>query len=195
MPGRTIQELEAELVTLRQQDQQHVIGNSVLSPDEKEAKLSRAIFPNEVPLVEKYAVTAWGETEFDFTTPSGQLCRLRKADVAELAEKGILDQVTRLPGVTAGVIATAEGQPPQKADAMPDRETIKTVINLVNVLVPMVVVAPEICPLPEPLADGSPGPREEGLIYVDSIEITDRIAIMTRVLGGLQKMDAFRVES
>jgi hypothetical protein len=186
----SVEELEAQLATARAQQEQRIIGNSV--PEER--KLPRRE-DGTLGDGSKYAVTAWGETEFDFRTPSGQLCRLKKADVAELAEKGILDQVTRLPGVTAGVIATAEGQPPQKADTMPDRETIKTVIDLVNILVPMVVVAPEICPLPEPMADGSPGPREEGRIYVDSIEITDRIAIMTRVLGGLQKLDAFRVES
>jgi hypothetical protein len=141
--------------------------------------------PAEEP--DRYSVTSWGETEFDFRTPSGQLCRLKKLDLAELAAAGVLDRVSRLPGIAGALVAQSEGQPPAKEPEKIDADTIKTVVDMTNVIVPMVVVAPKIEPLPE---EGEE--RFKGLIYVDSIEITDRVAIMNRVLGGLAKLDSFR---
>lgn len=145
----------------------------------------------EVPS-DPYAPKVWLSNTFDFLTPSGQLCQLKKVDVAQLAEKGILDKLTRLPGIAAAQVAKAEGAPPEKAvdPELPDTETIKAVLEAVNVLVPLVVVQPHVWELP---AEGEPRVPER--IYVDSIEIGDRIAIMHRVLGGLQDLDKFRQQS
>jgi hypothetical protein len=149
-------------------------------------------FPNPAApeTTSPYAVTSWGSPFFDFKTPSGQLCQLKKVDVAELAQAGILDQVSRLPGVAGELIAKAEGQPPTVEPVLPDKDTIAAVVDLMNVLIPLVVVQPKIWPLPE--GDET---RKPDRIYADSVEIADRIAIMNRVLGGLQKLDSFRIES
>lgn len=168
----SVEELEAALAELKAQ-KQHVVANSVPQQQTED----------------RYAVTTWAETEFDFKTPSGQLCRLKKVDIAELAEAGILDQVTRLPGVAAETVREAEGAPPVKAEELPSRETIRLTVDVVNVLLPLVVVAPRIWPIPED------GKRLPDRIYVDSVEIVDRIAIMNRVLGDLQKLDNFRPQS
>ena len=137
-----------------------------------------------------YAPVVWGASEYDFTTPSGQRCRLRKLPIEQLATTGILDQITRLPGLTAELVAKSSGMPPTPTDVMPDTETVKSVIEVVNQLVPIAVVRPEILPVP---AEGEE--RLEGRIYVDSIELMDRVAIMNRVISPLQKLDAFRNES
>jgi hypothetical protein len=171
----SVEELKRQLAAAEAAEQQ-VVSNS--TPQQSSTP------------VDRYVATSWGELEYDFTTPSGQLCRLKKLDLTELAEAGILDKVTRLPGVVGGVIAKAEGQPPQPEShpgEMPSRETIATVVDVVNILVPLVVVAPRIEPLP---AEGEE--RFPGRIYVDSIEIADRIAIMNRVLGTVARLDSFR---
>ncbi len=173
----SVEELERQLAEARAAEVKQIVSNSVPQHGESDP----------------YAVTAWGQTEYDFVTPSGQRCRLRKLDPAELAEAGILDKVTRLPGVTAGLVEKSSGQPPAPEpdpEAMPDKETIRALVDLVNVLVPMVVVKPSVAPIPE-----NDEERVQGVVYVDSIEITDRIAIMERSLQGLAKLDSFRKQS
>lgn len=142
------------------------------------------------PVTDPYAAQMWGSNEYDFRCPSGQLCRLQKVDVGKLAESGILDRVTRLPGLAAALVEKSSGQPPVAPDAMPDKETIAAVMEVLLILIPQVVVKPEIHEIP---AEGEE--REEGLIYVDSIDTLDQIAIMEKVMAPLAKMDAFRKQS
>jgi hypothetical protein len=143
----------------------------------------------EGTLEDRYAPTTWGSNEYDFRVPSGQLCRLRNVPLERLAQSGILDQLTRLPGLTAGLVEKAQGLPPND-QVMPPAETIKVLERLLLELIPMVVVKPEIAPLPP---EGEH--RIEGVIYVDSIDFADRVAILNRVVAPLQKLDAFRNQS
>jgi hypothetical protein len=169
----SVEELEAQLAEARLRSQEAQNFNSVPTPPK-----------------DKYALTTWGETEYDFTTPGGQLCRLRNLPIEEAAASGILDKISRLPGLTAEVVAKAEGAPPIEVDEMPTAETIASLTEVVNVLVPMVVVQPEIHLLP---LEGEE--RQTGLIYVDSIPFPDRVAIMNRTVGDLQRFDNFRNRS
>lgn len=134
-----------------------------------------------------YAPTAWLNNTYDFRTPSGQLCQMKKLDLAELTKAGILDKVTRLPGLTEGVIRQSEGQPPLKADRMPSKSEMEVVVEVLNVLLPMVVVQPKIWAPPE---EGEE--KVVGRVYVDSVDLIDRIAIMNRSLAGVADLDKFR---
>jgi hypothetical protein len=151
-----------------------------------------------LPVNDKYAAAAnsWLSNEFDFELPSGALCRMQKMPLKELAKAGILDRVTRLPGLVDGVIAKAENAPPSNSPEMPDWQTIEAMDELLNIITPMVVVAPKVWPMPDPKAD-SPADREKvaGRIYPDSIDLADRIAIMERSMSGVKAMDNFRPES
>jgi hypothetical protein len=136
-----------------------------------------------------YAPVVWGGAEYDYRTPSGQLCRLRRLPIEELAKKGILNQISRLPGLTAELVTKSQGLPPEKQE-MPTDEHISVITEVVNKLTPIVVVAPKVWPLPE---DGEE--RVDGRVYVDSIDFTDRVAIMHRVVGPLTGLDSFRDQS
>lgn len=130
----------------------------------------------------------WGAPRtFDFVCPSGATCLMRRLDVEALLEQGILDQVTRLPGIAQGLIDKAENAMPVKAPAIDEADTIRTLVTMVNVIVPMAVVTPEV--LPPPSNDEE---RVVGRIYADSISLQDRIAIMNRALAGLVALDPFR---
>jgi len=174
----SVEELEAALAKARAEEQLVQVSNSV--PAERPQK------PASDGQSDPYAAVSWGEDGYDFRTPGGQLCRLRDAPIEELAASGILNRVTRLPGLTDDLVRKAEGQPPEKVE-LPPTETITALVEVVNVLVPMVVLKPQIWTLPP---EGEE--RVEGRIYVDSIPLVDRIAIMERVLGGLVKWDKFR---
>ena len=183
----TVEELQAQLDVLRAEQDPRVVANSAPAAPPEQAQEAPSNGPSD-----PYAPTAWGATEYDFITPLGQRCRLRTLPLERLAEAGILDKLTRLPGIAEELIAKAEGQPPQP-EQMPDAQTVETITEVVNKLIPIVVVAPVISEVPDPEAE-DPADRERvaGRIYVDSIDLRDRIAIMNRAVGPLVKLDSFR---
>jgi hypothetical protein len=140
------------------------------------------------PEADKYAVTTWGESEYDFRVPSGQLCRMKKIQPQELAGTGLLDRITRLPGLAEEQVRKAEGQPP--TPAMPEAEQLKTMVSLLEELLPLVVVKPKLHPNPLNGEDKVPG-----RVYVSDVDLADQIAIMERAVGGVAKMDNFRQQS
>lgn len=169
----SVEELEAALAAARAEQRAVVkISNSV---------------PQQEQLADPYAPTAWGATEFDFITPTGQRCRLRNVPIEELAKIGVLDRITRLPGIAETLVGKSEGAPPRPE--MPEPEVIASLTEVLNELIPIVVVAPTIYPLP-----GEEG-KVTGRIYVDSIDFRDRVAILHRVVGDLSKLDDFRSKS
>jgi len=140
------------------------------------------------------AAEVWGSNEFDFVCPSGARCRMRKLMPEKLLESGILDQLTALPGYVAEVVDKAEGQPPKKTDDIQAKD-ITSVLEVLEKLIPMVVVEPQVFPVPVSPGEGKPAPeREVGRIYTDSIELQDRIAIMERAVKGVRALEPFRAE-
>ena len=136
-----------------------------------------------------YAVTAWGSQFFDFVTPSGQKCQMKKLRPEELVGTDLLDKITRLPAFAEEAIQKAEGKPPVP-EKMPSTEDINSLLEVLDQLLPMVVVQPKVLPTPK---EGEGG-RQPGTIYVDDIELMDRVAIMERAVQGVKKMDNFRQE-
>lgn len=125
-----------------------------------------------------------GKEEFDFTAPSGQVCRLRKLTPEMLLPLGILDRVTRLEGLADNLVQQAEGQPPTVSE-MPSQEDFELLLETLNLLVPIAVAQPRIYA-------NNDKDAPEGSIRVYHIELNDRVAIMERSLKGLAKLDRFR---
>lgn len=136
---------------------------------------------------DRYAVTSWGTDLYDFVTPSGQRCQMRKLQPEALIGTNLLDRVTRLPAFAEENIRKAEGKPP--ASALPDKEALQQLVGVLNDLLPMVVVQPKLWPDPEAGEE-----RVPGRVYVSMVELGDRVAIMERAVGGVSKMDNFRQE-
>lgn len=123
---------------------------------------------------------------FDFTCPSGQTCRLRPLEPQELLEKGLLDQVTRLEGLAASLVDQAEGKPPA-AKRLPTREELTSVLDVLNLVIPLAVAEPTVLEIPETGQDRHP----DG-IYADDIDLEDRMAILEESLKGIKALDRFR---
>jgi hypothetical protein len=165
------------------------LGEAIFGPDYTlPASPSQGVRPNPDP----YQVTSWGESEEDFRAPSGQLCRLRKIDPTDLLEMGILDEVSRLPGlVQSGPMATAQGKPPQDdnrllLDMLKDPTKLEGLMGLMDKLVAYVVVRPSV-----QVWDGKIE-RVPGQVYTDMIHLGDRMAIMEHAMGAVRKLDNFR---
>lgn len=171
----SVEELKAALAEAQQQeDTQRLLATSVPPQNASEGR---------------YAPSVWGSNEYDFQTPSGQLCRLRKLPLDKLAETGLLDRITRLPGLAGELVNKSQGLPPEQIE-MPPAETVELLVEILDKLLPLVIVAPEVWPLPP---EGEE--RLSVRIYVDSIDLGDRVAILEKAVGPLVKLDSFRNQS
>jgi hypothetical protein len=143
------------------------------------------------------AAEVWGSTEYDFVCPSGAQCRMRKVGPEKLLESGILDKLTGLPGIAAEVVDKAEGLPPKppSQSGVPGKEEVRAVIQVMEVLIPLVVVEPQVYPVPVADEHGTTEARVVGRIYTDSIELVDRIAILERAVQGVKALEPFRAGS
>jgi hypothetical protein len=139
---------------------------------------------------DKYGATAeaWLTGEYDWRTPGGKLVRLKPFPLEEIAASGMLDKLTRLPGITSALITKSEGKPPAKAIDMKDQAGM--LIEVLNSVLPLCIARPEVYPVP-PAGEE----RVLGRIYIDSVPLPDRIAILTEVVGGVEKWDNFREQS
>lgn len=194
----------AELAAMSAEDMRAVMaGTKLKASAQAEQRLGEAIFgagyvaPSPVPSSQDpYLVTAWGSNEEDYRTPSGQLCRLRKLVPEDLLELGILDEVSRLPGlVQAGPIRQGEGQPPtdpekEMLDLLRDPDKARAMMGVIDKLVAYAVVKPNLKTVPP---EGEE--RKPGQVYTDMVGFGDKVAIMEYVLSGVRKLDSFRAGS
>lgn len=126
-----------------------------------------------------------GDIGYDYTLPSGKHCRLRDLPIEDLAAMGILDRMTRLSGITQKLIDASQGMPPEKA--VESTRAITELLEVLNVVIPMIVVKPEVWSVPPQGEE-----RKADRIYPESIGLGDRIAILNRSAGGVMKFDNFR---
>lgn len=150
------------------------------------------VYPQDVPSrpsppQDRYAATAWASPYFDFITPGGQTIQMQKLLPEKMLGTGLLDKITRLPAFAQELIDKAEGLPPAAVVKLTDSEQVAQVVEVVNEIVPLVVVQPTVYPVP-PTGEE----RVNGRIYVDSIELADRVAIMERAVKGVAALDPFR---
>lgn len=150
--------------------------------------------------VDKYAPTSWGrEHTCDLTVPSGQLCEVRRPGITGLIKAGLLDSLDALTGlVQTEHIDRVEPSPDGEkrkieladmADLMKDPQRLEVAMKLVERVVCYVVVQPRLALPPEEGAE-----REQGVVYVDSVDIEDQFFIFNFVLGGTEDLTAFRAE-
>lgn len=149
-----------------------------------------------------YAPSAWGEAAkrregFDFTTPSGQLCRIKPIPLEEMVLSGIIDDLDSVTKIVDSDIAAkiAPGVDGKSSDETTIADGLKfmrseagrSAIEMMGKIIPAVVVAPVILPDPENHDD-----REEGKIYVSDVSLTDRAAIFSIVMEPTEKAAQFR---
>jgi hypothetical protein len=191
---------------LRQMLAEAEAGQTLTAPSTITVQTGVASLPTQpvVPIpggdaAARYSPTSWGSSEFDFVTPSGQMCRLRKIPEIELLEAGILDKITRLPGLAQQLVDRASGIAPTPEMDLKviseNRETLEALLEIVDKLTVLAVIKPTIHAVPVADETGEIKGRNPDWIYIDSVDLMDRIAIMNRSLAGLKAMDSFRNQS
>lgn len=141
-------------------------------------------------------VTAWGKNKggelHELTVPSGQDCLVRRPGVEPLIEIGLLDKVDGLTGlVDQKHIKRVKGEKSVDIDSLAkDKDSLLNVIKTVNDIIVHVVVEPEVLPVPE---EGTK--RDPESVYVDDIDLNDKMFIFNYAIGGTSDLEQFRQQS
>lgn len=146
---------------------------------------------SSVEKTDRYAPTSWGVYDEEMIVPSGQICRVKKLDLADVLASGMMDKLNTLQGVVDKNVRKSSGQPPTDPMKMlSDRRTAKQMAELMNEVVCLVVTAPVVVMPPERKED-----RKDGVIYADTVHMMDKMEIFTRALGDLDQLESFREDS
>lgn len=152
--------------------------------------------------VDKYAATTWGIDTEDLECPSGQLCLVRRIDIMKLIADGTLDKTEMLTSLVdqkhvskkaKGGIASAKSQQMNSELAamrmLKDPEKVAELMHTVNSVVCATVVKPELKMPPEDDSE-----RESSTIYIDQVDLNDRMFIMQYAFAGHRDVARFRRE-
>ena len=125
------------------------------------------------------------------------VCLVRRPGPQGLVKMGVLDSLDSLTSLVASKITGIEKGTP---DAMPDKETMAALANnkqqlaealdLIDRIVIGVVVQPKVSPIP---AEGEE--RDEDALYIDEVDLEDRVFIMNFAVGGSSDWTSFRERS
>ena len=162
-----------------------------------------------------YAPTAWGrEALMDLECPSGQLCQIRRPGVAGLVKAGVLDSIDSLSAIvsTDHIDRVEKGKDPhvsaEEVRALAsNKEGLLKALDLADKVAVYCVVQPPLTPVPlvrnpvtgEPELDDDMRPievpleeRERGRVYVDQVDLEDKMFILQFVVGGVTDVESFR---
>lgn len=150
-----------------------------------------------------YTPTVWGAKSafVDLTVPSGQVCQVKQPGVENLIAAGVLDNADTLMAVVDQKVAKAQGKRPQakkdqKPNILEDPKKLVEVFGMIDKVVEHMVVQPAVR-RPVVNEDGKDRPmmpeeRDPNVVYVDSIDLGDRMFLFRYAVGGGDDLDAFR---
>lgn len=151
---------------------------------------------------DKFAPTTWAESTVELTVPSGQMCLARRPDPAQLAEDGLLHKLDGLTSLVdqKHVSRKAKGgknsaQSQRMNDDMAlanlakDPEKLSAALKAIDQIVLKTVLKPSLQIPPEDWED-----REDGVVYLDTVGIEDKMFLVNFAVGGTRDIASFRTE-
>lgn len=151
---------------------------------------------------DKYAATSWGSSTEDLECPSGQVCLVRRIDPMQLLADGVLSKSDMLTAMVdqkhvsrkaKGGKSSAKSQEMSNEmvmkQALKDPKKMQELVDVVNAVTLATVIRPELHPIPEDDED-----RVPGNVYVDSVDINDKMFIVQYAFAGHRDAAKFRGE-
>jgi hypothetical protein len=166
-----------------------------------------------------FEAPAWGASPFEeLDLPSGAHIQVKRLDFMDIAGAGLIDEFDSLsPVVEEKVVGPARGKKPQDRPAkkltkaqqkkkeeeagrafFKDEDGLKRIVKIMARMLPIIVVQPAIVTNLDEDGESIPhDEREDGLVYVDSIPLGDRMAIFSWMMKDLdmESLKSFRDES
>jgi hypothetical protein len=143
----------------------------------------------------KFAPTTWGQPKqdkppYEYETPSGQLCLIRKIGMEEILDMGLFNELDFF----SKAMATTDKNKPKTAEEMDDSFATKVLKNFgsmketINKVLLVGVIAPVLMPVPAKESD-----RVSGTIYVDSVPFEDAFDLFGEIVDS-EGLSTFRKE-
>lgn len=158
--------------------------------------------PSKTKTNKKYGISQQaGVREVDL--PSGHVCLVRSLGPEELIQAGLLDSMDSLTATVADlhIQRVTKGKPGKRMAEVRQEQAILELIKdrkkweglqaMLNGVLPIAVVEPEVRPAPTSEED-----RVEGVLYADRVNLYDKITIFNAALGTeldkVRAMEPFR---
>lgn len=143
--------------------------------------------------------------------PSGNTCLVQPLGIPELLKRGLIPNplmqtVTEVMEISdfrmtnptpAQVKAAEKKRRKELADRMEtwnrDPEKMVAVFDMADTITLACVVKPPVHPVPEPDEDGTVS-REAGRLYIDEVDLDDKLWIMSYAMSGARDLESFRAE-
>jgi hypothetical protein len=144
---------------------------------------------------DKYATTQWGGEVFeDLPLPSGQLCLARRVGLEGLMRAGIIHDIDPLMGLVQQHQDRVQGKETEDAQAqmialMRDDDKMSSLFHLLDRILCHVVIKPAVQMAPNDITL-----RERGVVYSDTVQMEDKMYIMSWAIGGADAVAGFREE-
>lgn len=126
-----------------------------------------------------------GVAQTTLKVPSGNTCLVRMISPEDFLSSGDIPDV--LAPIVNDAIRESSGKPPSSvAKDVIDASSIAEMMAMVDGVILMAVIEPVVSKAP------IEGERDEELLYVDQIDLEDKMFIMQFVLGGTRDLERFR---
>lgn len=139
------------------------------------------------------SVAAWKKNAAGNTIelPSGCTLKIRRTDLLVLMKTGMIPN--SLMGIVQKAVAKGQGfQAPsdaEMAELASDPKQLNAMFQFFDDMVCYIAVEPEIHKLPKEGVE-----RDEALLYVDEVELEDKMFLFQVVTGGTTDVEQFRSE-
>lgn len=143
---------------------------------------------------DRYAPTSWGRPDtsnepFEFTTPSGQICLIRRLGMDDILRMGMVDKLDFF----SKSMSEDDAEKPNEAREDEIKKSVLSNFGQMDDAIGAIVVAGVIAPSIQPTPDHA-ALKKAGVIYVDSIPFNDRVALFSEILDT-EGLSTFRKES
>lgn len=118
------------------------------------------------------------------------VCLVKRPGVQGLIAAGLLDSFDSLTGLVGLHFEESEGKQALEEGVRAlseNKEKLKDALDLIDKVVVFTVVEPSVLPLP----DGD-WLRDPDALYIDEVDIDDKMFILNFVVGGTSDLEAFR---
>lgn len=153
------------------------------TPQDRKPKTGAQSAPKQVTSAQNWKKANEG---VDLPVPSGNVCRARRIDLPTLVTQGVIPNAL-MPMVTKA-IQTGEFDA-QKELADLDLEKITDMMSLYDHVMLACVIEPELHPVPTAGEE-----REEDQLYVDEVDMDDKVFVFQWAVGGTADVERFREE-
>lgn len=133
----------------------------------------------------------------DVELPSGHTCQVKAVGMETLIKKGMIPN--DLLGIIQKALDNNQGKKNEALkkleqqklldELLEDRAKLSAVFDLADVITVECVVQPKVLPAPEHSEN-----RDPELLYVDEVDMEDKMFIFNFVVGGTKKVGEFREE-